>query len=64
LVGVINKVMGKDIKPKFIPNPVKEGYVKSQLADIKKISAELGYKPTVELEEGIAEIINNLRGKK
>jgi len=61
LVGLINKVMGKKIEPKFIPNPVKEGYVKSQLADISKISNELGYKPTVELEEGIAEIVNNLK---
>lgn len=64
LVQIINKVMGKDIKPKFIPNPIKEGYVKSQLADITKISTELGYKPTVELEEGIREIVNNLRSKK
>lgn len=64
LVQIINKVMGKDIKPEFIPNPIKEGYVKSQLADITKISNELGYKPTVELEEGITEIVNNLRSKK
>lgn len=63
LVKIINKVLGKDIKPKFIPNPVKEGYVQSQLADITKISRELGYKPTVDLEEGIREIVENL-GKK
>jgi len=60
LVKLINKVMGKKIKPKFIPNPVKEGYVKSQLADINKISKELGYKPKVELEDGIKEIVENL----
>jgi len=30
------------------------------LADIEKISSELGYKPTVELEEGIREIVDNL----
>ena len=63
LVGIINKVMGKDIKPKFIPNPVKEGYVKSQLADINKISNELGYAPTIELEDGIREIVSNLKPK-
>lgn len=63
LVKLINKVMGKDIKPKFIPNPVKEGYVKSQLADINKISKELGYKPTIELEDGIREIVENLKRK-
>jgi UDP-glucose 4-epimerase len=53
--------MGKDIKPEFIVNPVKEGYVKSQLADINKISNELGYEPMVDLEEGIREIVENLR---
>jgi len=61
LVGIINKVMGKNIEPKLIPNPVKEGYVKSQLADISKISNEVGYAPTVELEDGIREIVNNLK---
>lgn len=61
LVAMINKVMGKNIEPKLIPNPVKEGYVKSQLADINKISTELGYEPTVELEDGIREIVENLK---
>ncbi|MEO5367106.1 MAG: NAD-dependent epimerase/dehydratase family protein [Magnetococcus sp. WYHC-3] len=64
LVGLINRAMGKSIKPKFIENPVKEGYVKSQLADIGKISGELGYKPTVELEDGIREIVENLQKQK
>ncbi len=61
LVALINKVMGKNIEPKFIENPVKEGYVRSQLADINKISNELGYAPTVELEDGIREIYENLK---
>ncbi len=61
LVELINKVLGKNIKPEFIPNPIKEGYVRSQLADITKISRELGFKPTVGLEEGIQEIVNNLK---
>jgi len=60
LVALMNKVMGTNIEPKFVPNPVKEGYVKNQLADITKISTELGYKPTVELEDGIREIVEQL----
>jgi UDP-glucose 4-epimerase len=60
LVALMNKVMRTNIEPKFIPNPVKEGYVRNQLADITKISTELGYKPTVELEDGIKEIVDNL----
>ncbi|MCX6809826.1 MAG: NAD-dependent epimerase/dehydratase family protein [Candidatus Berkelbacteria bacterium] len=61
LVKLINKVMGKNIEPKLIENPVKEGYVKSQLADITKVTTELGYEPTVGLEEGIKEIVENLK---
>lgn len=60
LVELINKVMGKKIEPKFIENPVKEGYVKNQLASLEKISTELGYKPTVKLKDGIREIIDHL----
>jgi len=61
LVDVINKVLNKKIEPKFIENPVKEGYIKNQLADLNKISSELGYQPTVELEDGIREIVHNLK---
>ncbi len=61
LVALINDALGTTIEPKLIPNPVKEGYVKSQLASVDKISSELGYKPTVELEEGIKEIVDNLK---
>lgn len=60
LVALINKVMDKSIKPKFIKNPVKEGYIKNQLADLTKISTELGFKPTVELKDGVREIVENL----
>ncbi len=63
IVELINKIMGKNIEPKFIENPIKEGYIKSQLADINKISTELGYKPTVELEDGIREIAEKLKEK-
>lgn len=64
LVDKINKVMGKNIKPKQIVNPVKEGYVRKQLADIKKIKKELGFKPTVTLDEGLREIYEDLKKNK
>lgn len=64
LVDKINKVMGKNVKPKEIVNPVKEGYVRKQLADIKKIKKELGFKPTVELDEGLKEIYEDLKKNK
>lgn len=60
LVATINKVLGKDIAPQLIVNPLKGIYIKTQLAGIEKISNELGYKPMVSLEEGIKEIVDNL----
>jgi len=60
LVAIINKVMNKNIAPQLIPNPLKGIYIKTQLAGIDKISTELGFKPSVGLEEGIKEIVDNL----
>ncbi|MDD4976895.1 MAG: NAD-dependent epimerase/dehydratase family protein [Bacteriovorax sp.] len=60
LVKIINKVMGTSIEPQCIENPIKSGYIKTQLAGIEKISNELGFKPMVGLEEGIKEIVDNL----
>ncbi|PIQ67732.1 nucleoside-diphosphate sugar epimerase [Candidatus Uhrbacteria bacterium CG_4_9_14_3_um_filter_41_35] len=56
----INQVLGKNIQPIYIENPVKEGYVKGQHADIHKIQSELGFKPTVELLDGIRDLADNL----
>jgi len=53
LVDVLNKVLGTDIKPEFIPNPVKETYIYTQLGDITKIKERLGYEPKVSLEDGL-----------
>lgn len=61
LVEKINKVMGTGVKPKHIVNPVKEGYVRKQLADIKKIKRELGFKPSIDIEEGLKEIYEDLK---
>jgi UDP-glucose 4-epimerase len=52
------------IDPEYIPNPVKEGYVQSQCADISKISQKLGYKPNVKLADGIAEQVAKVRPEK
>lgn len=57
LVAIINTAFGKTIEPEHIENPVKEGYIRSQLSSIDKISTELGYQPTVSLEKGIKELV-------
>jgi len=51
LVSKLNAIIGKNIKPKFLP--VRAGDVFRTLADISKIQSVLGYKPVVEFEEGL-----------
>lgn len=60
----LNASLHKSIEPIYIPNPVKEGYVKGQHADIGLIQRELGYDPQVELSQGIADLVANLDPKK
>jgi UDP-glucose 4-epimerase len=60
----INQEMGKSIEPVYVPNPVKEGYVLGQYADISLIQKELGFKPLVTLKEGVARVINQLNTEK
>lgn len=64
IIQAINTAFGKNVKPQYIENPVKEGYVQGQHADISKIQKVLGYQPKVELQEGILEQVQNLRMEK
>ncbi len=57
LIPIINKHLKTSIEGKFIPNPIRVGYIESQLGDVGKIKSELGFEPRVSLEEGIAEIV-------
>lgn len=61
IAETLEKAFDNGIKAKNIENPVKEDYVQGQFADISKIQSVLGYKPTVNLEEGIKEQVENLR---
>ncbi len=58
LVSIINKVLGKNIEARYVSNPVAAGYIMGQQADLVKIERELGYRPTISLEQGISEIIS------
>jgi len=54
LLGIIQKIMGKNITPQRIPAQ----YEPSQtLADISKANSKLNWKPNVGLEEGLRRII-------
>ncbi len=56
VIGMLNEALGTSIKPAYLPNPIKN-YVAHTLADLTKIKKLLGYKPTISLEEGIAQIV-------
>lgn len=60
----INTAFGKDIKAKYIPNPIKEVYVQGQHADISKISETLDYQPKIDLASGIQHQVETVRLKK
>jgi len=51
LVAVLNKIIGKDVKPKLLD--VRPGDVFRTCADISKIKKILNYKPAVGFEEGL-----------
>ncbi len=57
LMKVLNDAMGTHIEGALVDNPIKTGYVRQQQADLTKIESELGYKPTVTIEEGVKEIV-------
>lgn len=52
VVKILNSVLGKNIKPKYVENPIKN-YVYHTLADTKKAKEKLGFEAKVTLEEGI-----------
>lgn len=56
----LKAVTHSSIDPIYIENPVKEGYVQGQHADISLIQTELGFMPKISLEEGIAYLAKNL----
>ncbi len=55
LVDTLNRILGKNIKPKLLP--IRKGDVFRTSADISKISKVLGYKPLVNFEEGLKKTV-------
>jgi len=51
LVGALNKIIGKNIQPKFLP--VRAGDVFRTSADISKIQQKIKYQPLVNFEDGL-----------
>jgi len=55
LVDALNKIIGKNIKPEFLP--IRAGDVFRTSADITKISGKLNFKPLVGFEEGLQKTV-------
>ena len=56
LVAALNKIIGKDVKPEFLP--VREGDVFKTNADISKFQSMTGYKPLVSFDEGLKRTVD------
>jgi len=59
LVASLNKIIGKNLKPKFLP--VRAGDVFRTCADISKIKDKLGYEPKIGFEEGLRRTVAYFR---
>ena len=59
LVAALNRIIGKTIKPEFLP--VRAGDVFRTCADIAKIKAKLNFKPLVGFEEGLKRTVEYFR---
>jgi len=62
LVDALNKIIGKNTKPKFLP--VRAGDVFRTCADISRIKQVLGFKPAVNFEEGLKRTVDWFRNKR
>ncbi|MDI6884605.1 MAG: NAD-dependent epimerase/dehydratase family protein [Hadesarchaea archaeon] len=60
VIELLNKSLGKSIKPRYVPNPIRN-YVYHTLADLTKARKLLRYKPTISLEKGIDLLIKGSR---
>jgi nucleoside-diphosphate-sugar epimerase len=56
IIAMINDVLGKDIKPKYLPT--RPGDVKHSLADISLAEKTIGYKPAVKFRQGLEKAID------
>ena len=56
LVEILNRVLGKDVKPVYKPNHIKN-YVQHTLADTSKAEKLLGFKAKITLEQGLRDLV-------
>lgn len=59
LMGEINRLLGTDVKPIFLPG--RAGDVKDSLADISKARELIGYTPVATFSEGLAATVRSMQ---
>lgn len=55
MIKILNRLLSKNVKPKYVDIPVKN-YIKTQRADISKIR-KIGFEPKFSLEDGLKRLI-------
>ncbi|KTG11142.1 nucleoside-diphosphate sugar epimerase [Haloprofundus marisrubri] len=55
MVAMINQVLGTDVEPKYIENPL-DIYVHDTKADVSKMHEETGWEPSVDFEDGVRRV--------
>jgi len=63
VVDLLNKLLDKNIKPIYKPNPIKN-YVYHTLADTTKAERVLGFKAKIKFEEGVSKLIQTYSERK
>jgi UDP-glucose 4-epimerase len=58
VIGLLNKELGTEIKPNYIPNPV-TNYVQETLCDPTLARQDLGFVAQVAVEEGIKQLVHS-----
>lgn len=61
LLTALNSVLSSDIQAEFVE--ARAGDVRDSLADISKAQSELGYRPSMDLQRGLREVIEWMRAE-
>ncbi|MFC6905707.1 NAD-dependent epimerase/dehydratase family protein [Halalkalicoccus tibetensis] len=62
VVALLNEELGTEIEPEHVPNPIPESaYVHDTCADHSRITEATGWRPRVDLEEGIERVCDPYR---
>lgn len=62
VVALLNEELGTEIEPEHVPNPIPESvYVHDTCADASRITAATGWRPRIDLEEGIERVCEPYR---